>query len=142
MMFTCYLLVFIAFAAPKAMMVSKAKAGEPGEIIFDGRMWKTATICGLAAAFFVDLFAPSLRYRYLMPFVPMVFVVCITSFNQLFAKQSKLIRVVLPCAVWILIFIPYLLTLTSLPETTADAVVQKIIRSADRKKMWCWLPGR
>jgi hypothetical protein len=134
MMFTCYLLVFVAFVAPRAMMVTKANSLEPEEVIFDGRMWKAATACGLAAAFFVDLFAPSLRYRYLMPFVPMIFVVCVTTFNELFAKQSKLVRVVLPCAVWILIFIPYLLTLTSLPETTADAVVQQIGQSADRKK--------
>jgi hypothetical protein len=134
MMFTCILLVFLAFISPRVPMVRRQDDSGEGEIIFDGRMWKTATACGLAAAFFVDLFAPSLRYRYLMPFVPMIFVVCVTSFNELFAKHSRFVRVVLPCTVWILIFIPYLLTRISLPETTADAVVNKIVLSADRKK--------
>jgi len=134
MMLTCDFLVFLAFVSPKVLMVAKPDSGDPPEIIFDGRMWKAATICGLAAAFFVDLFAPSLRFRYLMPFVPMIFVVCITGMNELFAKYSKAMRVALPCAIWITIFIPYLLALTSLPETTADAVVHKIAESADRKK--------
>jgi hypothetical protein len=134
LMYICDFLVFLTFISPKVMMVTGSKGSETGEIIYDGRMWKAATICGLVAAFCVDLISPSMRYRYLMPFVPMIFIVFITGFNALFVKKSRLVRVVLPCMIWTMMFIPYLLALISIPETTTGAVVNKIADSADRSK--------
>jgi hypothetical protein len=131
-MFICNFLVLLAFVSPKVMLVSN-KTVSP-EIVFDGRLWKAATVCGLLGAFWMDFFLPSMRYRYLLSFVPMVFVVYITSINEMFAKKSALIRLVLPCAVWIAMFLPFLITLPLMPETSAESIVVKVVDNADRKK--------
>jgi uncharacterized membrane protein len=131
-MFISNCLVLLAFASPKLMMVSN-KAASP-EIVFDGRMWKAATICGLLAAFCMDFFLPSMRYRYLLSFVPMVFIVFITGIDRMFEKKSAMIRLVLPCAIWMAMFLPFLITFPLMPETSAESIVVKIIENADREK--------
>ncbi len=131
-MFISNFLVLLAFASPKVMMVSN-KTASP-EIVYDGRMWKAATICGLLAAFWVDFFLPSMRYRYLLSFVPMVFIVFITGIDKMFEKKSAMIRLVLPCAIWVAMFIPFLITLPLVPESSAESIVVKIVENADRQK--------
>jgi hypothetical protein len=133
-MFICNFLVLLVFASPKSMMVPGPNTDGTPEIVFDGRMWKAATVCGLLAAFWVDFFLPSMRYRYLLSFVPMIFIVYITGVNALFAKKSAMIRLVLPCAIWIGMFIPFLITLPLMPETSAESIVCKNVDQADRKK--------
>lgn len=132
--FICDFLVFLCFALPGAMMTNRADGGQSEQITYDGRMWKAATISGLVASFCVDFILPTMRYRYLLSFLPMVFVVYVTSINALFAKKSAMVRLVLPSLIWIALFIPFLTVLPSHPESTVELIVLKIAENCDRKK--------
>jgi len=131
--FICHLIIFFTFLSPRLTLVERVtKEGE--EVVFDSRMWKAATVCGLTAALFVDFCWPALRWRYLMPFAPMAFIVSLTGGNAMFVGKSWLIRLALPCAIWIAMFLPFLLSMPSTPDTTADNLVAEIAKNADRKK--------
>jgi len=52
----------------------------------------------------------------------------------LLAGRPVFYRIVLPCLVWACMFIPFLAKLPKEPDTTTDALVYKIVTSADHKK--------
>jgi Dolichyl-phosphate-mannose-protein mannosyltransferase len=130
----CDFLLFVAFVAPGPVLISATDRRQPAQITYDGRMWKAATICGLLAAFCVGLYMPSLRYRYLTPFVPMLFIVYVTGVNALFSNKSAWIRLVIPCLVWISLFARYLIFLPAYPESTAEAILTQIVEKSDHRK--------
>lgn len=101
---------------------------------FDSSKWKTLVVCGLAACFIVNFILPSMRFRYILPFVPMIIVVYLVTLKVVLAKRSKFIRYVAPCLVWILLSLPQLQVLAMMPETNTGKITEIITRRANREK--------
>ena len=101
---------------------------------YDGRCWKTVAFCGYGAGLLVSLFEPAMRDRYLTPFAPLLILVFVTAFHELFPRLPRLARAVVPVAIWLPMWIPALLYLSSEPETGTPGIVAEIKRDLDRRK--------
>jgi hypothetical protein len=121
-MFICNILVLIAFVCPSDPNIEEGKLAG----LYEGRLWKTATICGLAAGFCMNFLLPSMRYRYLMPFIPMIFIVYLTGMKTVLRRAPKFVRDVLPAAIWIVMSLPHLWLLHTMPETRTPDIVAEI----------------
>ena len=101
---------------------------------FDGRFWKAVVVCGYGAGLLVSLVEPAMRDRYLTPFAPLMIIVFLTTCHELLGQSPRLVRLLVPVAVWMPIWIPALTFLASEPETGAPAIIAKINRDFDRQK--------
>lgn len=101
---------------------------------FDSRKWKTLVLCGLAGCFLVNFVLPSMRFRYMQAFVPMILVLSLTSADMFFRNQPKWLRYSALCLLWIAICLPQLQFISTLPETNTPAIVKRINDDADREK--------
>lgn len=138
----CTLLLMVAMLAPSAIYFKNKKtlSGDPvqesekdSEVAFNGKYWKTVTLCGLLACFLVSFFLPAMRFRYTVSFVPLLFVMYVTTIDNLFDRSPRLVRLFLSCGIWVSIFIAPLVLLSSAPETSSRLVVEKIVTRCDRK---------
>src|SRR5262249_22571400 len=57
---------------------------------FDSTKWKALVVCGLAGCFIVNFILPSMRFRYMQPFVPMIIVLSLTSADMIFRNKPDL----------------------------------------------------
>lgn len=121
--FSTALLLIVVFS-PRALVDEQ----------FDGRLWKVLTVSGYAAGLTLTLILPVMRDRYLTPFAPLLSVMFITTFHQMFPRLPAAARALLPVAIWLPMWIPQLMVLASSPETGTPAIVEEIVRDADRKK--------
>ncbi len=145
-MITCNLLILLTLISPSVLMIPRMKkiarplvevpenqslpAEEQDGWNFDGRLWKTTVICGLLGCFLVNFILPSMRYRYMMPFVPLVFVVYMTGIEALFKNRSKWLKIFLCSVIWLFMFQPEMELNAVMPETTTLNVVEKINKEA------------
>ncbi len=149
-MITCNLLILLTLISPSVLMIPRMRkvarplvetpenqnlpSEEQAGWNFDGRLWKATVICGLLGCFLVNFILPSMRYRYMMPFVPLVFIVYVTGIEALFKQRSKWLRIFLSSVIWIFMFLPEMELNAVMPETTTPNVVDKINKEA--------VPGR
>lgn len=151
-MITCNLLILLTLISPSVLMIPRMKkivrplvqvetaqtqnlpTEEQVGWDFDGRLWKTTVICGLLGCFLVNFILPSMRYRYMMPFVPLVYLVYMTGIEALFQRRSKWLRYFLCSVIWVFMFLPEMELNLVMPETTTPNVVDKINKEA--------VPGR
>ena len=101
---------------------------------FDSRKWKTLAIIGLGACFLVNFILPSMRFRYILPFIPIILIIYLTAADMMLTQRRKIIRYVLPVIPWILLALPQLEVLAIMPETNTGEIVDIIARDADSKK--------
>lgn len=118
----CTFLLIAAMLAPSAIIKD-----DDGKVLFDGRYWKVLTLCGLLGCFLVSFFLPTMRFRYTVSFVPLLFIMYVTGIDSLFQQSPGRVRFFLTSGIWVMIFITPLYLLSTEPETSSRLVVQKIV---------------